>query len=87
MQVGRMFRAEAAITIKQNKTKTEIGRHPYIEKGDRALSINGAKTATHEHSFSVCYLRDFFSFFNQCLKKKLEIPVMNEECQLMMINK
>ena len=47
MQVGRMFRAEAAITIKQNKTKTEIGRHPYNEKGDRALSFNGTKTATH----------------------------------------
>ena len=34
-----MVRAEAAITIKQNKKKTEIGRHPYNEKGDRACLI------------------------------------------------
>ena len=49
MQVDRMFSAEAAITIKQNK-KTERGTSLQC-KGDPALSYNGAKTATSKHSF------------------------------------
>ena len=49
MQVDRMYRAEAAITIKQNKKKTE--RKTSIQwTGDRELSYNGAKTASHKHS-------------------------------------
>ena len=47
-QEDRMFITEATITIKQNK-KTE--RVTSIQwKVDRALSYNGAKTATHKHS-------------------------------------
>ncbi len=50
MQVNRMCRAEAANTIKQNKTKTEMGTSIQL-KGARALSYNGAKTAARKHSF------------------------------------
>ena len=50
MQVDIMFRAEAAITIKQNKTKNGEGTSIQF-KGDRALSFNGAKTATLKYSF------------------------------------
>ena len=44
-----MLRAEAAITIKQNKKKERGTSIQY--KGDPKLSHNGAKTATHKHSF------------------------------------
>ena len=50
MQVDRMFCAEAAITIKQNKNKTKRGTSMQW-KGDPALSYNGEKTATRKHSF------------------------------------
>ena len=43
--VDRMFSAEAAITIKQNK-KTERGTS-IQSNGDPALSYNCAKTANH----------------------------------------
>ena len=50
MQVDRICRAEAAITIKQNKQKIDRGTC-ILWKGDRALSYNGAKTAARKHSF------------------------------------
>ena len=47
-----MFRTEVAITIKQNKTKTESGTSIQLKAtGDSALFYNGAKTATRKHSF------------------------------------
>ena len=51
MQVDKMFRAKAAITIGQTKHKRREG-YLYNEKGDRALSYNGAQAApTHKHFF------------------------------------
>ena len=44
--VDRMFSAEAAITIKQNKKKTERGTS-IQSNGDPTLSYNCAKTANH----------------------------------------
>ena len=44
MQVDKMFRAKAAITIGQTKHKRREG-YLYNEKGDRALSYNGAQAA------------------------------------------
>ena len=49
MQVERMFRFEAVISIKQNKKKGE--GYIYTKKGDPAMSYNGAKTPTRKHSF------------------------------------
>ena len=43
-----MWRAEAAIAIKQNKHTTERGTY---WKGDRALSYNGTMTANGKHFF------------------------------------
>ena len=79
MQVDRMFRADAAITIKQNKTKTERGGHPHNKKGDRALSYNGAKTATHKYSFNCMLLKKLVSIsvwkktWNSCNEWRMSI--------------
>ena len=51
MQVDRMCSSEAPITIKQNKQKPEMRGTTIQRIGDRALSYNGAKTATRKHSF------------------------------------
>ena len=52
MQVDRMCSTEAAIIIKENKQK-QRGEHLFNKRviDDRALSYNGAKTATRKHSF------------------------------------
>ena len=55
MQVGRMYRAEAAIAIKQNKKKRRVG-HLYIEK--MIVNCDRAKTATRKHSFKSAPLLD-----------------------------
>ena len=46
-----MCSSEAPITIKQNKQKPEMRGTTIQRIGDRALSYNGAKTATRKHSF------------------------------------
>ena len=49
MQVDRMFRAEAEITIKQNIQERRGGI--YTMKGYSALTYNCIKTVTCKHSF------------------------------------